>query len=326
MLKVVETGIVHDGGPALIAGICRTATDELLVGFNSGGDLSAGQWAGLVRSKDQGRTWTAVEARFESAFLSGGVEAGCSLTRLASGRLLMPYADGFYLHPKTDNFDRRALLVCPVSDDGGHTWTNTRAQSYEGLEAFAFGRVVELPDGELLLPLWGAYAKQGLWIPAVLRSTDAGRTWGDWRPIADHGDETPVVLLPDGRVLALLRDYTLADEARPFHVAYSEDEGRTWSPPRRVQLCGTSPSLHLARDGLLLAGYRSTLPGCNCHLASSADGGATWCFELEFELPHGKWHYGGYPVLEDLSDGRLIAVFHNAEPAWFVAYNIIAAA
>lgn len=323
MLKVIEKGIVHNSGPALIAGVCRTREGELLVGFNSGGDLSAGQWAGVVRSRDRGRTWGGVEARFESVFLRGGVEAGCSLTRLASGRLLMPYADGFYLHPKTDNYDRRALLFCPLSDDGGRSWTNTRAQGYEGLEAFAFGRVVELPDGELLLPLWGAYEKQGLWIPAVLRSADGGQTWKDWRPIADHGDETPIALLPDGRVLALLRDYTLDDKARPFHVSHSEDGGRTWSGPRRVELCGTSPSLHVTRDGLLLAGYRSTLPGCNCHLAASADGGLTWKFELELELPQGQWHYGGYPVVEDLPDGSLIAVFHNADPSWHVAYNII---
>lgn len=324
MLKVVEKGIVHDRSPALIAGICCTREGDLLVAYNSGGDLSAGQTTAVIRSQDKGHTWGAPEVIFTSVFKAGGIEAGCSLTCLSSGRLLLPYADGFYLYPNTGNYDRRALLFCPLSDDGGITWTHTKAQCYEGLEAFAFGKVVELPNGDLLLPLWGAYEKQGLWIPAVLRSTDQGETWKDWRPIADHGDETPIALLPDGRLLALLRDYTPEDKSRPFHISYSEDQGQTWSPPCRIELFGTSPSLHVTADGqLLLAGYRSTLPGGNCHLSSSTDRGLTWQFELEFELPHGKWHYGGYPVIEDLPDGRLIAVFHNADPSWYIAYNIL---
>ncbi|MEW6752810.1 MAG: sialidase family protein [Candidatus Latescibacterota bacterium] len=323
MLRVIAKGVVHKQSPALIAGICRTAGGDLLVCFNSGGDLSAGQQAAVVRSADGGRTWGRPEAVFESIFTRGGVEAGCSLTRLSSGRLLAPYADGYYLHPGTSNHDRRALLFCPLSDDGGATWTHGRAQCYEGLEAFAFGRVVELPDGELLLPLWGAYDRQGQWVPAVLRSGDQGETWGEWAPIAPHGDETPIVRLPDGRILALLRDYDAGDSSRPFYVAHSADGGRTWSAPRRVALHGTSPSLHLSGDQRLIAGYRSTLPGCNCQLTTSGDGGESWEFALELELPFGHWHYGGYPVVEDLPDGRLIAVFHNADPAWYVAYNIL---
>jgi len=324
MFTVTEKGIVHDQSPALIAGLCRTAGGDLLACFNSGGDLSAGQTAAVVRSRDNGQTWGDPEIRLSSIFTRGGVEVGCSLSRLSSGRLILSYADGFYMHPGTDNYDRRALLFCPFSDDDGVTWSNVKAQDYEGLEAFAFGRIVELPGGDLLLPLWGAYQQQGKWIPAVLRSDDSGQTWQEWSPIADHGDETPVVLLPDGRVLALLRDYTMEDQSRPFHISHSEDGGETWSQPRRVELCGTSPSLHVTADGQLLAGYRSTLPGCNCHLASSPDNGLTWQFELEFELPHGEWQYGGYPVVEDLPDGRLIAVFHNRDPRWYVAYNILA--
>jgi hypothetical protein len=275
-----------------------------------------------VRSTDGGRTWNGPEIYFESIFKKGGIEAGCSLTCLSSGRLLLPYADGFYLHPVTDNYDRHALLFCPTSDDLGKTWQNAKAECYEGLEAFAFGRVVEFPDGTLLLPLWGAYDKQGAWAPGVLKSKDGGKTWGDRHPIAEHGDETPIILLPDGRVLALLRGY-VRDPERPFHVAYSEDGGDTWMPPRRVNINGTSPSLHITSGGLLLAGYRSTLEGGRCHISSSTDRGLTWNFEREFELPHGTWHHGGYPVFENLPDGRIFASFHNAVPVWYVVYNIL---
>ena len=323
-MEIVHTGVVHDAGPALIAGNCTCTNGDLLVAYNTSGDIAAGQRVGLVRSLDNGRTWGEPERFFESIFNRGGIEAGCSLTRLASGRLLLPYADGFYLHPQAkDDYDRFALLFCPISDDHGRTWRNTRAQAYEGLEAFAFGRVVELHDGTLLLPLWGAYEKRGVWVPAVLKSKDGGETWGDWRPIAAHGDETPILLLPDGRVLALLRGYSADDPVRPFHVSWSEDGGDTWTPPQLVSICGTSPSLHLTPKGVLLAGYRSTLEGGRCHIASSRDGGATWTFELELELPQGTWEHGGYPVCLNLPDDTIFVSFHNRVPSWYEAYNIL---
>lgn len=325
MLKVVDKGVVIDQEPAIIAGVVRTRGGDLLCACNSGGDLGPGQHGSILRSTDGGRTWAAPEHRFPSIFRGGGVEIGCSLTRLSSGRLIVPYADGFYLHPGTPDYERRALLFCPYSDDDGRTWQGLRAQHYEGLEAFAFGRVAECGDGTLLLPLWGGYRAPSPWIPAVLRSTDGGATWGDWSPIAGHGDETPIAALPDGRVVALLRDYIPDDPDRSFHVAWSTDAGRTWTAPQRITLNGTSPSLHLSANGRLYAGFRSTLPGCNCHLASSGDGGATWRWELELELIRGEWSYGGYPVLEDLPDGRLFVVFHNGTPPdWYVYYNVVA--
>lgn len=324
MLHVVDQGVVLDSEPAIIAAVVRASNHDLLCACNSGGDLGPGQYGSVVRSCDGGRSWGPAEHRFESVFRGGGVEIGCSLTRLANGRLLLPYADGFYLHPGTQDYERRALLFCPYSDDNGHTWQGRRAQPYEGLEAFAFGQVAECDDGTLLLPLWGAYRTPSPWVPAVLRSTDGGVSWGDWCPIAAHGDETPIVALPDGRVVALLRDWAPDDPTRPLHVSWSADRGRTWTEPVPTGICGTSPSLHLSPQGCLYAGFRSTLPGCNCHVASSRDGGATWRWELELERVRGEWSYGGYPVLEDLPDGRLIAVFHNGTPPdWHVYYNVL---
>lgn len=323
-LRILSTGIVYDRGPGLIAGACRAKNGDLLVSFNSGGDLSAGQKSGIVRSSDGGKSWSAPEHFFESVFKRGGIEAGCTLTCLKSGRLLLPYADGFYLFPGAKNENRNALLFCPFSDDHGRTWQGTKAQAYEGFEAFAFGRVVELANGTLLLPLWGAYDRRGIWGAGILKSKDQGETWSEWRSIVrERGDETPILLLPDGRVLALIRGYSPAPE-RPFHVAWSSDGGDTWTPPKRVSINGTSPSLHVTPRGLVLAGFRSTLSGGRCHVASSRDGGNTWTHELELKLPKGDWKSGGYPVFTTLADGKILATFHNRDPGWYVAHNVLA--
>jgi hypothetical protein len=324
-LRIVRKGVVYDGGPGIIAGNARCSNGDLLAAFNTGGDLSTGQKVGIVRSTDGGRTWGAVETWFESIFKRGGIEAGCSLTRLKSGRLLLPYADGFYLYPRGNSSNRHALLFCPTSDDNGKTWSNRRAEGYEGLEAFAFGTVVELPNGTLLLPLWGAYDRQGVWGCGLLKSKDNGSTWADYRPIVkERGDETPIILLPDGRILALIRGYTPDDKSRPFHVSHSADGGDTWTTPRKVDLFGTSPSLHLTAKWMLLAGYRSTLEGGRCHISSSDDGGLTWKFELELEPPNAVWASGGYPAFENLPDGRSFVTFHSGKPpAWHTLYNVL---
>jgi len=123
--------------------------------------------------------------------------------------------------------------------------------------------------------------------------------------------------------MALIRGCT-EESGSPFHVAYSEDGGDTWSAPRKIPVNGTSPSLHLSPAGTLLAGYRSTLPGGVCRVSSSTDGGVSWKLELELELPHGSWKLGGYPTFENLADGTMICVFHNGDPAWHVAYNVLA--
>jgi Neuraminidase (sialidase) len=331
-VKVVEKGVVYDKSTAVISGVCRCKNGDLLVSYNMRSDLRPGERVGLVRSTDGGKTWSGrPENTFESVFKNGGLEAGCSLTCLSNGRLLLPYADGIYLHPdQKDNFDRFALLFCPTSDDQGRTWQNTKAQSYDGLEGFAYGKVVELPSGKLLLPLWGARERRETSSSGVVQSHDNGETWSEYRCIGPaHGDETSVILLPDSSLLALIREYEPQDPTRAFHVAYSRDGGENWTAPQKVNMTGTSPALHLTPKGLLLAGYRSTVgqpTEGRCHISSSLDNGQTWDFELELELPRGQWFKGGYPAFTNLADGRIFVTFHNGvlKDPWYTAYNILA--
>ncbi|MBI1916984.1 MAG: exo-alpha-sialidase [Planctomycetes bacterium] len=318
-MKIVAKGFAYDKSPAAVVGVCRCKNGDLLLAYNTSTDLDAGERIALVRSADRGKTWGKPEAFAESVFNKGGVEAGSSLTRLANGRLLLPYTDGFYLRPGK-NADRRTLLFCPTSDDNGKTWQNTKAICFEGLETFPFGKVVELPGGVLLLPLWGAYEKHGEIASGVLKSKDRGNTWAGWRPIVRrNGSETPIVLLPDHRLVALLRQYT-EDKDRPFHVSYSSDDGDTWTKPVKVNLHGEAPALHRTPKGRLLAGYR-TLQS-RCQISSSSDGGLTWKFELELEGPDGR-RVGEYPSFENLPDGRILVAYDNGRPIWNVVYSIL---
>src|SRR2546425_935557 len=95
-LKVVAKGFAYNQSTAAVVGVCQCKNGDLLVAYNTYTDLSPSERIALVRSHDGGRTWTKPEAFFESVFKDGGVEAGSSLTRLANGRVLLPYADGYF--------------------------------------------------------------------------------------------------------------------------------------------------------------------------------------------------------------------------------------
>jgi len=98
-----------------------------------------------------------------------------------------------------------------------------------------------------------------------------------WAPLSILAQERNLVLceasvarLPDGRLLALLRENSGVFE--PMYRVESADEGRTWSDPAPTPLLGHRPCLGLTRAGRLLVTYRYVGP----------DGGtAAWTGDLE---------------------------------------------
>lgn len=103
--------------------------------------------------------------------------------------------------------------------------------------------------------------------------------------------EASVARLPDGRLLALLRENSGVFE--PLYRVESADEGRTWSDPAPTPLLGHRPTLGLARDGRLLVTFRNVGP----------DGGtAAWLGsldELDDFTPHGLARSPDNPRLTD---------------------------
>jgi hypothetical protein len=70
--------------------------------------------------------------------------------------------------------------------------------------------------------------------------------------------EASVTRLPDGRLLALLRENSGVFE--PMYRVESADQGRTWSDPLPTPLIGHRPTLGLTSDGKLLVTYRNVAP------------------------------------------------------------------
>src|SRR5690625_6045065 len=108
-------------------------------------------------------------------------------------------------------------MSCGCGQRHGHYYLGWSAES---------GNVVELDNGDLLVPLYGTRPDDTLGRASVVRSTDGGRTWPVENEVmlpAAPGvslSETEVAVLPGGRVSAVIR---------PGFVSDSFDGGRTWS-------------------------------------------------------------------------------------------------
>jgi BNR repeat protein len=347
--------VVYQGEePALFPGLTRAANGDLLVSFCTRFDCLSGGEGYLLRSSDEGRTWSSPTLILRPRHPAGCINLSVGLTTLRNGTVLYPCCEA-RITRKWDQHEADLLIL--RSEDHGDTWTVPEPIRVGVKEPFAYGRIVELSSGVLLCPIWGKQTGDEPWRSGLVRSSDGGRTWGEHVTIAYDAEaapllgpttpaeihcagfnETSLLELPDGRILALLRQQGVQGRRRDLYHAISSDGGRNWSPPRCLPLWGTSPSLHLTSSGDLLLGYRNhlgnpqglTSPGVGLSFLS-VDDGETWSRHILLEDPQ-AYRYrqefdAGYPAFLNLSDGAVLAVFYSYDPLLpagrYLAANIL---
>ena len=195
----------------------------------------------------------------------------------------------------------------------------------EGGLGFTKGKMVQLPNGDLLSPLSGAFrgdTKERAWID---KSIDQGRNWHYYATIfydpKDPNPELPghyaganepsFVLLPNGQLLAMLRmqysDVCMA--YKPLYVAWSNDVGKTWTRPVPTEphLMCISPTMQLLDNGVVACEYGR--PGF--HVAFSMDNGHTWQDRVSFShLPNGR--ITGQFDMVKVGPNKLVAVGNDS--------------
>jgi BNR repeat-like domain len=121
------------------------------------------------------------------------------------------------------------------SIDSGITWEAPRDLAYKPLVRHSpYGHIVNLPDGRLLMPIYGNNAGASASTrdhSFLLSSSDNGRTWDDPKLIAQGYNETALLPLPNGDLLAALRS---DDRGQLLAVCRSADVGRSWSRPIQI--------------------------------------------------------------------------------------------
>lgn len=214
-----------------------------------------------------------------------------------------------------------------VSENDGSTWTPLKPiGGFGGIVAMS--SVERLKDGRYMAFFHDdgrffkdAGQRSGFKVYATV-SRDGGLTWGEPRVVVEHAEaqlcEPGVVRSPNGKQLAVL----LRENSRKHNsfVAFSDDEGSTWSKPDELPgaLTGDRHVGRYARDGRLFITFRDST------LESPTRGDwVAWVGRYE-DIVHGREgqyrvrlmrnHMDmdcAYPGLELLPDGTFVATTYG---------------
>ncbi|MFH0964270.1 MAG: exo-alpha-sialidase [Planctomycetota bacterium] len=246
-------------------------------------------------STDAGSTWA--EELPSPAILFGGA---CS-TPLREGGVLQIMGTANPT-PGDPSAPKRLLF----SDDFLHYETSPATVDLPGAvlqtrwasfyPAFDKGKILELPDGGLLAPMYGYLEGDTQYRVLLMRSADKGHSWRYYSTVAyDPDDPDPDLVgqycgfcepsfarLPNGQLLCVMRTQGthLPAEYRPLYVAWSDDLGKTWTKPVPTQphLMNIWPTLAVLDNGVVACAYGR--PGF--HVAFSIDNGRTWRDRVSF--------------------------------------------
>ena len=165
---------------------------------------------------------------------------------------------------------------------------------------FDKGKIVQLPNGDLLAPMYGNFKGDAQYRTMIVRSTDNGLTWRFHATVAyDPKDPDPglvgaycgycepsLALLSNGQLLCMMRTQgaQYAGEFRPYYQSWSNDLGKTWTKPvpTSPHLMNIWPTLAVLDNGVVACQHGR--PGV--HVAFSIDNGHTWQDHISFsDLP-----------------------------------------
>ncbi len=273
----------------------------------------------VQRSRDGGVTFTPPEMVVNSGVDDRNPAFGFT----PSGTLILVYMQqasyddaGQYVP------ERRAVTMAVMrSVDRGLTWSEPIVYpEFDGLVGSPFGRLITLPNGSIGWNLYsnGSGVGRGEGSYLVV-SHDDGITWERPRLIAADHNETALLSLPGGDILAAAR--LDARDRQSLSLTRSSDNGVTWSPVTRV----TGPMQHpadlvlLGNDQILLT-YGNRQPPYRVEGMLSDDGGHTWGSEIllfsgqlyGYDLADGRRTDLGYP--SSVVDGDRVTTFYYYNP------------
>jgi hypothetical protein len=307
----------------------RLRDGRIAVVLRGGGPhLSIAGRLDMIFSGDEGKTWTKPAVVVDSPLDDRNPAFG----QADDGALVV----GFW---RTANYDEKGSYDPELgksettwvtrSRDGGQTWSEPAEIDVSDIGLGSpYGRILTLPDGAMLMAIYGNAVRPAGEKPAnerlhsyLYRSTDHGQTWKRLSEIGDGKEqltETSILRLADGKILAATRT-----RAGATLQTESTDDGRTWSALRPLTPVNIHPpDLCLTADGrvLLTLGNRVGPFGV-IGIVGDAHGQFDW--EKRFALvTDAVGRDCGYPSSVVLPDGRALTMYYATgakdHPEWRV--------
>jgi hypothetical protein len=274
----------------------------------------------MVFSSDEAKTWTkptlVVDTPADDRNPAFGQAKDGSLV-VAYWRLTR-YDDQGRYNPK---LDKPVSTWVTRSQDDGKTWSESRPIDVSDIGwGSPFGKMLTLADGTMLLAIYGGPVRaSGEKAPDTIedkdnhsylyRSTDNGKTWKRYATIAHRFNETALVRLASGKLLAAMR---AEQEGGGLWLTDSPDDGKSWSKPRKLTPAQVHPAdLVLLPDQrvLLVTGYRVPPAKGVRGLVGDREGHFDW--QQRFNLVDDATDSDcGYPSSVLLPDGRVLTVYY----------------
>jgi len=274
-----------------------------------------------IRSEDGGRSWSKPTVIVDSKW----DDRNPSLGQMADGTIVVGYAEAstYDERGKWDTSAGSYDLFYVTSRDGGKTWSEKK-KLFPGpiINGSPFGRIIRDRHGTALMAIYGGrnpsypgpekLAGEGKDFSGIIRSKDNGGAWGDFSMILAGHNEASLQLLPDGRLLAVVRT-----ERGALSVTESKDDGFHWSPPRKLTERGQHPAdICLLRSGALLVTYGNRLRPYGVGCVLSRDHGKTWDYGRRLMLAWDSQNTDcGYPSTIQLDSDTILTMYYSVGTA-----------
>lgn len=274
----------------------------------------------VVRSSDQGRTWSAPVTVVAT---EGADNRDPKLSVLRDGTVLLTVF-------RTDWSTQPASNVGTFvyrSSDGGRSFPEVARIDSAQPGAWQHAPAVELPNGDILQPLYG-------WGARIARSTDGGRTFpaaNETMVVADDdryaNGEPNLVRLPSGELIMQIRrhDNLLGIES-PSTIVRSHDGGTTWSAPEPTDLPASSAHLLVTGDGSVLVTYGNyEQAGRPTYGVLIKDPSGPWTGLRPVPLYNSGWDDQANPSTVHLRDGAFLTFGFDVADRTVVSFRTEAA-
>lgn len=277
-VKSLSHAIINDkiADACGVSGLAVTRSGDYLAAFTDVGDIGPGCCGYISRSTDGGLSWKKPERRVKPTIDREGVNL--TICNLPDGDVQMAVTRITHVNTVRNNFEGRTseIELYRASDRRGRNFK--LVQKLKTPEGSLFGdtaKVIELPNGDWILPAYGYEATQkvegAVYGSGFFRSCDKGQTWGEFElafkdepPAGEepyYYSEVVMFVTQDGTLVALAR--IDSREVNNMRQVESKDCGKTWTMPLEIKpIAAAYPAVQELPDGgfLLVCGDRNARP------------------------------------------------------------------